>query len=103
MLRKEIEERIAKYEALLARAEGAAKRAEADEQGRIERLVMIFDAMSPEEAAARIASLDEATAARIVGRMKPRKAAPVLAAMPPAKAAAVARRIAPGGKKIPAE
>lgn len=102
-LKKEVEEKIAKYEALLLRieqAEGAKKEARA---ARLDRLVRIFEAMAPAEAAERLSSLDEATAAGIVGRMKERKAAPILAAMPPARAAALARTLAGDGKNIPSK
>lgn len=100
-LRKDLDERIAKYEALLSRFEEAVKKSGDEETGRLDHLVKAFDAMPPDEAAARLSALDDSTAVRIVARMKSRKAGQILAAMPPAKAAVLAKRMSQGVKNFP--
>jgi len=102
-LRKEVEEKIAKYEKLLGEAEGRKKRIEEEEEAKVDHLVKIFEGMPPEGAAARLEALDEKMASFILGRMKGRKASNVLAAMEPERAAALVRRMAVGMKNFPAK
>jgi len=102
-LRKEVEEKIAKYEKLLGEAEGREKRRQEEEDAKADQLVKLFEGMPPEGAAVRLEALDDKTAAFILGKMKGRKASNVLAVMEPKRAAVLVRRMAGGVKNFPAE
>jgi flagellar motility protein MotE (MotC chaperone) len=102
-LRKEVEEKIAKYEKLLAEAEGREKRRQDEEDAKADHLVKLFEGMPPEGAAVRLEALDDKMAATILEKMKGRKASNVLAVMDPKRAAALVRRMAGGVKKFPQE
>ncbi|MBE0569722.1 MAG: hypothetical protein IH576_03690 [Deltaproteobacteria bacterium] len=102
-LRKEVEEKIAKYEKLLGEAEGREKRRQEEEEGKADHLVKLFEGMPPEGAAVRLEALDDKMAAVILENMKGRKASNVLAVMDPKRAAALVRRMAVGVKKFPQE
>lgn len=78
--RAEVEEWLGKRDAFLDRAE--------------DRLVAIYDNMRPDAAAERLALLDDALAAGIVMKLKPKRAALVLNEMDTARAAAVSALIA---------
>lgn len=92
-LRKDVEEKIAAYDKLLVRLEETLKQANAARGERLDNVVKAYEIMGPEDAAARLGALDEATALRILSRMKSKKAGAVIAAMPTAKAAALTRRM----------
>ena len=102
-LRKEVDEKIAKYEKLLNDLVEREKKDKGEESARIDRLVKLFEGMPPEDAAARLGELGEDMASQILGRMKERKAGNILAAMDPKKSAAVVRRMAGDKKKFPAQ
>lgn len=93
-LRREVEERIEKYTKLLAQIEKALNKLEQVKNERLDSIVKSYESMPPEDAAARIASLDRETAVSIMQRMKSRKAGAVMAAMQPAKAAELTKALA---------
>ncbi len=101
-LRKDVDERINKYESLLKEIEHAINKIEAIKNERIAHLIKIYEAMPAEEAALRLSALDESTAKKVILGMKNKKAAAVLAAMDPKKAASMTESMANPVKKIPA-
>lgn len=102
-LRKEVDEKIAKYEKLLGQAEAKEKRRQDEEDAKVDRLVKLFEGMAPEGAAPRLAALDDGMAAVILSRMKGRKASTVISAMDPKRAAVLLRKMAGGMKNFPPE
>lgn len=103
VLRKEVDMKIAKYEKLLGQAEEKQKRKQEEKDAKVDRLVKLFEGMSPEGAAARLAALDDGMAAAILGKMKSRKASAALSVMDPKRVAVIARKIVGGGNIFPAE
>ncbi len=103
VLRKEVDMKIAKYEKLLGQAEEKQKRKQEEREAKVDRLVKLFEGMSPEGAAARLAALDDGMAADILGRMKSRKASAALSVMDPKRVAVIALKIVGGVKNFPAE
>ncbi len=103
VLRKEVDMKIAKYEKLLGQAEEKQKRKQEKKDARVDQIVKLFEGMSPEGAAARLAALDDGMAAAILGRMKSRKASAALSVMDPKRVAVIALRIVGRVKNFPAE
>lgn len=103
VLRKEVDMKIAKYEKLLGQAEEKQKRSQEEKDARVDQLVKLFEGMSPEGAAARLAALDDGMAATILSRMKSRKASAVLAVTDPKRVADIALKIVGRVKNFPAE
>ena len=93
VLRKEVDMKIATYEKLLGQAEGKQKRRQEEKDANVDRLVKLFEGMSPEGAAARLAALDDGMAAAILGRMKSRKASAALSVMDPKRVAVIAQKM----------
>lgn len=102
-LSKDLDEKIERYQKLLTQLEGLLKKIEQSKEERYGRLVKTYEAMPPEEAALRLAVLDEQTAALILWRMKEKKAAAVLACVEPQKAASLTETIVKIEKKFPAK
>lgn len=100
-LRKDVDAKIEKYTKLLSQIEEALQRMETSRNENMEHIVKAYEAMPNEEAATRLSALEEATATKIVIRMKSKKAGTVLAAMDPAKAAAITEAVTKAAKKIP--
>lgn len=100
-LRKDIDERIERYSRLLAQIEDLLKDLRKSRDERLEQVVKTYEAMPPEEAAARISELDEKTATRILSMMKPKKASSIMAAMEPKKVASLTTGILKIEKKFP--
>lgn len=103
VLRKEVDMKIAKYEKLLGQTEEKQKRKQEEKDVKVDQLVKLFEGMSPEGAAARIAALDDGMAAAILGRMKSRKASAALSVMDPKRVAVIAVKIVGRGNNFPAE
>jgi flagellar motility protein MotE (MotC chaperone) len=103
VLRKELDEKIDKYTKLLAQMEETLKAVETAKGERYEHLIKAYEAMPNEDAAARLATLDEPTAVKIIVRMKSKKAGAVMAAMEPKKAAALTEGMISVAKKFPAK
>lgn len=104
-LRKEIDEKIARYEKLVGQVQEKEKKKQNEANARTDRIVQLYEGMPPEGAAARIAALDDGTAATILSRMKSRKASAVLSLMEPKRAAVLTRKMASPGdvKNFPAK
>ena len=63
------------------------------EERNLKSLASIYEAMAPDEAAGRLALMDDDTAAKLVSRMSERKAGKVLGALETPRAVAVTRRM----------
>jgi len=98
---KEVDEKIEKYNRLLAQMEEVLKKIEQSREERYGHLVKTYESMPPEEAAARLSVLDEQTAALILWRMKSKRAAAVMAQVEPNKAASLTDAIIKIEKKFP--
>ena len=92
-LKKDVGERIDKYTALLDRLESTLKKIEQIKDDRMEQVVKAYEAMPPDEAAVRLAALDEGMAVKIMMKMKSKKAGAIMALMDPAKAAAITKNM----------
>jgi len=103
VLRKEVDMKIAKYEKLLGRTEEKQKRDKDEKDAKVDQLVKLFEGMSPEGAAARLAALDDGMAAAILARMKSRKASAALSVMDPKRVAVITLKIVGRGNNFPAE
>ncbi|HET6514208.1 MAG TPA: hypothetical protein VFG09_03550 [Thermodesulfovibrionales bacterium] len=95
-LKKDVEEKIEKYTKLLTQLESTVKKIDQSRDEKLTHLVKVYEAMPPEDAAARISVLDENTAVRIMRMMKSKKAGAVMAAMEPRKVAAITRELSAG-------
>ncbi len=100
-LKKDVDARIAKYQALLVQVQAAIKELNSLSGRAVAKLVKVYETMPPENTAQTLSGLDKDAAVRIVLMMNPRKAAAVMAAMSPKESAAISRRILSLGKKIP--
>lgn len=103
LLKKEVDERIEKYTAIMNQIEAAVKKLEEAKDAKFEHVVKAYELMPPEEAAVRLSALDRATAVKILQKMKSKKAAGVIALMESKTAAAITARMLANGKKIPAK
>jgi flagellar motility protein MotE (MotC chaperone) len=91
VLKKEVDGKIEAYTRLLAQVEAALKRVEQIKGEKIENVVKAYEVMPAEDAAPRLAALDEETALLIMTRMKSKKAGAVIALMEPRKAATLTK------------
>ena len=103
VLKGDIDERIEKYTKLLNNLENILKKLEQIKEGKLEHVVKVYEAMPPEDAAAKLAALDEPTAVEIIRRMKSKKAGAVMAFMNEKKGASITQSLARFEKKIPTE
>lgn len=101
ILKKELDEKIDRYTKLLARMEEVLKSVDTAKGEQYQHLVKAYEAMPNEEAAARLAELDEQTAIKILVRIKSKKAGAVLGVMEPKKAAALTEGMMGMVKKVP--
>jgi flagellar motility protein MotE (MotC chaperone) len=93
-LKKEVEEDIAKYTELLKQIEKSLEKAQAKGNKRLKHVAKAYEAMQPEDAASRLAGLDDKTAVQILLIMNSKKAGLVIGMMNPAKATILTKRIA---------
>lgn len=100
-LKKDVDQRITKYQDLLAQVQDALKLLKSASGKNTAQLVKVYEIMPPENTAQALSKLDEATAVKIMLMMKPRKAAAVMAQMPPQVASAISNGMLGMGKKIP--
>ncbi len=103
VLKMDIDERIEKYTKLLNNLENMLKQIEQIKEGKLEHVVKVYEAMPPEEAAAKLAALDEPTAVEIIRRMKSKKAGAVMTFMNEKKGASITQSLARFEKKFPTE
>ena len=93
-LKKEVEEDIAKYTRLLRQIEKSLQQAEEKGNKRLKHVAKAYEAMPPEDAAARISGLDTKTAVRILLKMNSKKAGLVIGMMETKKATRLTKEIA---------
>jgi flagellar motility protein MotE (MotC chaperone) len=93
---KQMQALKAEYEALKAQRDGAA-------EASIRRLVTVYEAMKPEEAARIFETMEGTVLLDVVTRMGERRLAPILAQMTPAKAQALTIAMAHRKATLPAQ
>lgn len=101
ILKKEIEDKINKYNDTLKKIELLHNKIEKMKEENVFHLVKLYEIMSPKNSAQRLSQLDEETAAKIILKMKPKIASEVLTNMEPSKAAFITILLASPEKKIP--
>ena len=94
IIRTQVDERIEAYSKLLVKVEAAVKILEQARGEKIDGVVKAYEVMSPEDAAAKLSTLDNNTIYQIMTRMKSKKAGAIIALMNPQKAAALTRKMA---------
>lgn len=100
-LERDIDEKIERYSKLLSQFEDLLRAIKGNREKRLEKVVKTYEAMPPEEAAARVSELDEDTATKILSMMNPKKASAIMAAMEPKKVATLTIGILKREKKFP--
>src|SRR5262249_41417489 len=85
---------------LKGQVQGLMGEADQKAQAEIDRLVKIYEAMRPKDAAAVMAQLDDKVRLPVAGKMKERALAAILAQMTPAEAKKLAEKLA--GRFTPA-
>jgi flagellar motility protein MotE (MotC chaperone) len=100
-LRAEIEIKLQDLDARQKIIEQAEERQKIESAGLASKLVAIIAKMRPDAAAAQIAEMPDATAARIIARLDPKSASLILNEVTPAKAARIADTLGspPNGTK----
>jgi len=78
---KRIEEKIAELKQIEATIQDLLKKHDAQEEKKIQKLVKVYEAMKPKDAARIFENLEMNILIQVVERMKERKVAPVLASM----------------------
>jgi len=92
-LRKDIDEKIALYTKLLNQVDAALKKAEQIQDERLLNMAKLYEAMTPEAAAAQLSAMDIDTAAQILLRMKSKKAGSIIALLKSKKAVVLTKRM----------
>lgn len=100
-LRKDLDERIAKYTKILAQIESLLKKIEQIKDQNFEQIVRTYEAMPPEDAAIKLSALDEELAVKIISKMKYKKAAAIMALMDTKKATNITQSMNTIEKKFP--
>lgn len=93
-LKKEVEDDIAKYTALLEQIDKSLKQAEEVGNKRLKHVARAYEAMQPEDAASRLSGLDNGTAVQILLKMESKKAGLVIGMMGAQKATVLTKEIA---------
>ncbi len=93
-LKKDVEDDIAKYTALLEQIDKSLKQAEEIGNKRLRHVSKAYEAMPPEDAASRISGLDNETAIQILLKMESKKAGLVIGMMETKKATMLTKEIA---------
>ncbi len=93
-LKQEVEADIAKYTALLKQIEKSLKQAEEKGNKRLKHVAKAYEAMQPEDAASRLAGLDDKTAVQILLKMSSKKAGLIIGNMETLKATTLTKLIA---------
>jgi flagellar motility protein MotE (MotC chaperone) len=92
-LKKEVENDIVKYTALLEQIDKSLKQAEEIGSKRLRHVAKAYEAMQPEDAASRLSGLDNDTAVQILLKMESKKAGLVIGIMGPQKATLLTKEI----------
>lgn len=86
-LKKDIEDKLAEMNKARGEVEDLSRKVKEKDAQRLNKVVKIYESMSPEEAAPRMERLDEETAQSVLAAMNPKKAAKIIAVMDVDKAA----------------
>src|SRR5690606_7495296 len=86
--------KIRELNAIKAEVEALLGQADSREQAEINRLVEVYQAMRPRDAAPVLASLDDEVRLPVAAAMRPRSLAAILAQMPPAAAQELTEKLA---------
>jgi len=92
ILKADIQAQIEQLRKLKEELDEQRKGAEGKKQDQLVKVVKIYEAMPPEEAAKAIEKLDDDTAVKILTSLKPRSAGKVLAQIDPARAAILSKK-----------
>lgn len=87
VLKKDIEDKLAEISKARGEMEDLSKKIKEKDSERLNKVVKIYESMSPEDAAPRMERLDEETAVSVLASMSPKKAAKIIAVMDVDKAA----------------
>jgi flagellar motility protein MotE (MotC chaperone) len=93
-IKNEVEADIEKYSELLKQIEKSLEQAETTGGKRLRHIAQAYEAMPPEDAAARLAGLDNRTAVQILLKMSSKKAGLVIGMMEARKATVLTKDIA---------
>ncbi len=93
ILKKEVEDDIAKYTSLLQQIEKSLQQAEETGNKRLRHVAKAYEAMAPEDAATRLSGLDNETAVQILLKMESKKAGLVIGMMDSRKATLLTKEI----------
>lgn len=102
-LKKDVDERIAKYTKLLDSIEEKLKLFESAKNEKMDHIIKTFESMPGEEAAARLSAMNEVTAMKIIMKMKSKKAGVIMSFIEPKKAASLTEGILNIEKKFPSK
>jgi len=91
---QKLDERIAELNAVKAELEGMLGQADEREQAEVNRLVQVYQAMRPREAAAVFNTLADSVRLPVAQAMRPRALAAIMAQMPPAEAREMTEKLA---------
>ncbi len=89
-----VDSKLKALQDLKSQVQGLMGEADQKQQAEIDRLVKIYEAMRPKDAAAVMAQLDDKVRLPVAGKMKERSLAAILAQMPPAEAKKLTERLA---------
>ncbi|QWR77771.1 MotE family protein [Candidatus Magnetomonas plexicatena] len=100
-LKTDIDDKMAKYQAILKQIDDALQKLKQPDDERFKRVVKDYEAMPTEEAGARISALDEDTAANLLLKMNPKKAGAAMAQIEPRKVASLTEKMTSIKKSFP--
>lgn len=100
IIQKDIDNKIEKYNKILAKIEDLLKDINDVNNERIKKVAKTYETMSPEDAAEKLSALDEEIAVDILSKMRSKKAGSVLAMMDTNKAVFITESLANVGNKI---
>lgn len=93
MLKLGIEEDIKRYATIKSEILDDLMQLDKEREKRFNRLVKIYELMSPGEAALRLIKMDESTAIKLISMMKEKAAGKILGQMEPSRAARISEKI----------
>jgi len=100
-LRAELTASMEKYTKVLEQIDNAIKELKETQNKNLRHISKAYEAMPPEDAAARLSSLDRTTAVKILLLMNSKKAGAVIGMMDTAKAAQITKELAKTSNTLP--
>lgn len=94
IMEQEVSQMLKKYSEVRQALEEKEKNKKQEDEKVVGRLAKMYEAMPPEQAAARIEQLDEALALTLLGKIKEKSAAQILTGLNPSKAAKLTEKLA---------